>query len=133
MHNAIGSWRMAIRCTVPTSKKKRNKRLKTDIPKLMVSTPATYRICVQGHWDEKWSDYVQGMSISTEYDECQNPVTTLTGQLLDQAAFMGVINTLYNHRLPILSVECLSAEIGAAATMEDVAEALSDADDETEE
>jgi hypothetical protein len=32
-----------------------------------------------------------------------------------------------------LSVECLSAVIGAAATMEDVAEALSDAEDETEE
>ncbi|MFC2053051.1 hypothetical protein ACFLV7_01960 [Chloroflexota bacterium] len=107
--------------------------MKTDIPKLMVSTPATYKICVQGHWDEKWSDYVQGMSISTEYDECQNLVTTLTGQLLDQAAFMGVINALYDYRLPILSVECLSAEIGAATTMEDVAEALSDADDETEE
>jgi hypothetical protein len=110
MHDAIGSWRMAIRCTVPTSKKKRNKRLKTDIPKLVVSAPATYRICVQGHLDEKWSDYVQGMSISTEYDECQNPVTSLTGQLLDQSAFMGVINALYDYRLPILSVECLSID-----------------------
>jgi len=84
--------------------------LKTDIPKLMVSAPATYRICVQGHLDEKWSDYVQGMSISTEYDECQNPVTTLTGQLLDQTALMGVINTLYDRHFPILSVECLSID-----------------------
>jgi hypothetical protein len=84
--------------------------LKTDIPKLVVSAPATYRICVQGHLDEKWSDYVQGMSISTEYDECQNPVTSLTGQLLDQSAFMGVINALYDYRLPILSVECLSID-----------------------
>lgn len=84
--------------------------MKTDIPKLVVSGPATYIICVQGHLDEKWSDYVQGMTISTEYDECQNPVTTLTGQLLDQAALMGVINALYDHRLPILSVECLSID-----------------------
>ncbi|GAG76032.1 unnamed protein product, partial [marine sediment metagenome] len=52
--------------------------MKTDIPKLTVSAPATYRICVQGHLDVKWSDYVQGMTIATEYDECQNPVTTLT-------------------------------------------------------
>jgi hypothetical protein len=110
MHDAIGSWRMAIRCTVPTSKKKRNKRLKTDIPKLVVSAPATYRICVQGHLDEKWSDYVQGMSIATEYDECQNPVTILTGQLLDQSALLGVLNALYDHHLPILSVECLSID-----------------------
>lgn len=90
-----------------------NKRVKPDIPKLVVSAPATYRICVQGHLDVKWSDYVQGMTISTEYDESQNPVTTLTGQLLDQAAFMGVINSLYDHRLPILSVECLSIESNA--------------------
>jgi len=82
--------------------------VKTDIPKLMVSAPATYRICVQGHLDEKWSDYVQGMSISTEYDDSQNPVTTLAGQLLDQAALMGVLNALYDCHLPILSVECLS-------------------------
>ena len=110
MHDAIGSWRMAIRCIVPTSKKKRNKRLKTDIPKLVVSAPATYRICVQGHLDEKWSDYVQGMSIATECDECQNQVTTLTGQLLDQTALMGVIIALYDHHLPLLSVECLSKD-----------------------
>ena len=79
----------------------------------MVSTPATYRICVQGHLDVKWSDYVQGMTISIEYDESRNPVTTLTGQLLDQAAFMGVMNALYDHRLPILSVECLSIDSNA--------------------
>jgi len=82
--------------------------VKTDKPKLVVSAPATYRICVQGHLDGKWSDYVQDMTISTEYDESQNPVTTLTGQLLDQAAFVGVINALYDRHLPVLSVECLS-------------------------
>ena len=96
-----------IHCTF---QQKRNKRLKTDIPKLVVSAPATYRICVQGHLDEKWSDYVQGMIIATEYDVSHNQVTILTGQLLDQAAFMGVMNALYDRRLPILSVECLSID-----------------------
>jgi hypothetical protein len=108
MHNAIGSLRMAIRCTVPTSKKKRNKLLKTDILKLKVSTSATYRICVQGHLDKNWSDYMQGMNISNDCKVSQNPVTTLTGQLLDQAALLGVLNALYGHHLPLLSVECLS-------------------------
>ena len=110
MHDAIGSWSMAIRCTVPTSKKKRNKRVKPDTTKLEVSAPATYRICIQGYLDKKWSDYVQGMTISTECDESQRPVTTLTGQLLDQAALMGVLNALYDHHLPLLSVECLSID-----------------------
>ena len=33
--------------------------------------------------------------------------TILTGRLADQAAFIGVINTLYNLHLPIISVTCL--------------------------
>jgi len=33
--------------------------------------------------------------------------TTLEGRLLDQAALTGVINTLYDLGLPLVSVECL--------------------------
>jgi hypothetical protein len=33
-------------------------------------------------------------------------VTTLTGELLDQAALMGVLDHLYNLLLPLISVEC---------------------------
>jgi len=32
----------------------------------------------------------------------------LTGELADQAALIGVINTLYELHLPILLVECLT-------------------------
>ena len=105
MPSAHGEWLLYLLARI-----KMDKRVKTSIPKLVVSAPATYRICVQGHLDVKWSDYTQGMTISTEYDESQNPVTILTGQLLDQAAFMGVMNALYDRRLPILSVECLSID-----------------------
>ena len=34
------------------------------------------------------------------------PVTILSGRLLDQAGLLGVLNTLYDLRLPLLSVEC---------------------------
>jgi len=34
-------------------------------------------------------------------------MTTLTGELIDQAALLGVLNALYNLRLTIWSVECL--------------------------
>ena len=78
------------------------------MPKLTLGSPAMYRICVQGYLDEEWSDYVQGMAISTERDESQHPITTLTGQFLDQAALYGVLNALYDYHLPLLSVECLS-------------------------
>jgi hypothetical protein len=35
----------------------------------------------------------------------QKPVTALTGQLADQAPLFGILNGLYNMRLPLLSVE----------------------------
>ena len=36
-------------------------------------------------------------------------ITILEGELVDQAALAGVLITLYEHHLPVLSVECLSA------------------------
>ena len=70
-------------------------------------TPATYRIKVQGYLDENRSDFLAGMTISTASKGDQGVVTTLVGQLRDQAELTGVINTLYELHLPILSVECL--------------------------
>ena len=36
-------------------------------------------------------------------------VTSLVGELSDQADLAGVLNTLYGLHLPVLSVECLNA------------------------
>jgi hypothetical protein len=78
--------------------------------KLTVYGPATYRIQVQGVVDENWSEYYGGMTIQAKLEPDHPPVTTLTGQLLDQAALMGVLNRLYGLYLPLLSVECLSID-----------------------
>jgi hypothetical protein len=52
------------------------------------------------------------MGISTTGKADDTIVTTLVGRLSDQAALMGVLDTLYNYyRCPLLSVECLG-EIG---------------------
>jgi hypothetical protein len=77
-------------------------------PKLTLDKPATYRISVQGYLSEKRSDYLQGMTITTQSDEENHPVTVLTGPLLDQSALLGVLNGLYNYRLPLISVELIS-------------------------
>ena len=77
--------------------------------KLTLDHSATYRIRVQGTLDQQSSDYLQGMTISTEQDESRQPVTTLTGQLVDQAALLGVLNTLYDfYHVPLLSVDWVS-------------------------
>jgi hypothetical protein len=69
--------------------------------------PATYRICVQGRIDPTFSDRLEGMAISQDMDEASLPVTTLDGELSDQASLAGVLNTLYELHLPVLSVKRL--------------------------
>jgi len=74
---------------------------------LKLETPATYRIRVQGHLDEGWTDRVGGMVITRAYTDKKHPLTILVGRLADQAALSGVLNTLYDLRMPLLSTEII--------------------------
>jgi len=82
-----------------------NRSLRNVIP---FDRPAAYQIKVQGRVDPGWSDRLAGMTIRLTKEEARPPVTTLEGELLDQAALAGVLNTLYELHLPVLSVLCLS-------------------------
>ena len=75
--------------------------------KFKLDTPATYRIRVQGHIDPAWSDLLGGMSITTHSAVEKGQVTTLQGHLTDQAALSGVLKSLYDLLIPLLSVENL--------------------------
>ena len=75
--------------------------------KFKIDTPATYRIRVQGDIDSAWSELIGDMSITTDSTTGKNPVTSLVGHLVDQAALSGVLKALYDQRIPILSVENL--------------------------
>ena len=77
---------------------------------LKFETPATFRIRVQGELDESWSEQLGGMSISVTRSADCLPVSTLIGQLLDQAALAGVLNTLYEMHLPLIAVETIDEE-----------------------
>lgn len=74
---------------------------------LSMGRPATYRIRVQGHLGAKWSDRLEGMNITYDSRTDGSEVTILVGRLADQAALTGVLNTLYEMHLPVLSAECL--------------------------
>ena len=76
---------------------------------LKLSTPATYRIRVQGHIGSNWADWIGGMTFTHETTAEMLKVSTLKGHLPDQAALLGVLNNLYDLRLPLLSVDCLDA------------------------
>jgi hypothetical protein len=77
---------------------------------IKLETPSTYRIRVQGHLDSTWSNRLGGMAITVEPSANKPAVTVLAGHLADQAALSGVLNTLYDLHLPLLSVENLDEE-----------------------
>ena len=87
---------------------------KFDGQHLKLWTPATYRIKVEGKLNESWSDRLGGMRITAHEREDQPTVTTLIGQLRDQGELTGVLNSLYELHLPILSVENLAEDKGEA-------------------
>ena len=69
--------------------------------------PASYRIRVQGHLDDSWSDRLGGMYITRAFTEDKQPMSILIGHLQDQAALSGVMNALYGLHLSVFSVELL--------------------------
>jgi hypothetical protein len=77
-------------------------------------TPANYRVRVLGLMDKRRSEVLCGMGISSTRRQGGSIVTTLTGELIDQAALMGVLNSLYDMGYPLLKVERLGPSPPAA-------------------
>jgi len=78
--------------------------------RLTLGTPAIYRIEIEGDLDESLSERLGGMCITKRKREDRTTVTTLKGRLRDQAELTGVLNSLYELHLPLLSVEILDDE-----------------------
>ena len=63
-----------------------------------------YEIKVKGHLDERWSYWFEGLTITTGFSEDGTPITTFTGQLVDQAALHGVLAKIRDINMPLISV-----------------------------
>jgi hypothetical protein len=72
--------------------------------------PGKYRIRVHGFLDKSWSERLGGLRITTSSVKDQGPVMELSGQLRDQAELAGVLDTLYELHLSLLSVEYLNGD-----------------------
>jgi hypothetical protein len=68
--------------------------------------PATYAIWVEGALSPEWADRLGGLHIR-EVRAGNHPLTELVGDVTDQAALAGVLSTLYDLGLPIVSVDRL--------------------------
>jgi hypothetical protein len=77
---------------------------------LLFDYPATYQITVRGWLDPNWSDRLEGMTVSLDAVDEEEPICTLEGELMDQAALVGILVALYELHLPILLVKCLTCQ-----------------------
>jgi hypothetical protein len=75
----------------------------TTVPYVYDST-ALYQIRVMGKIKPNWSDRLEGMSITLSHGRGRGCITTLKGVLQGQSALFGVLRTLYDERLTLLSV-----------------------------
>lgn len=72
---------------------------------LLFDRPGRYRIRVQGELDASWSGRLCDLTVTVKRPASRRPVTTLTGEMRDQAALIGVLSALYDLGYPLLKVE----------------------------
>lgn len=77
----------------------------------MFDRPCRYRIRVQGQLSASWSSRLSDLVITVRQPASQPPVTTLTGEVRDQAGLLGVLNALYDLGCPLLRVERLDVSL----------------------
>ena len=62
--------------------------------------PGRYEIRLKGHLDERWAERFEGLTLSHDGDG----TTILFGAVVDQAALYGLLRTVRDLGLPLLSV-----------------------------
>jgi hypothetical protein len=71
---------------------------------IALDAPAIYQIQVQGMISQHWLGYFDDMEISVEGED-GTAITTLTGQVVDQAALQGMLQKMYTLGLVLVRVE----------------------------
>lgn len=89
-----------------------------------VSQPLMYDIRVAGTLDPDFADYVRGMTITPDMAAGIDPVTVVRGTCPDNAALVGILGTLGNFGLVVISVQCLGIPNGDTNDQTEVAQRL---------
>lgn len=74
--------------------------------------PAIYEIKVSGHLHGRWSLWFDGLRISPGFQENSDPITTITGAIVDQAALHGILATIRDINIPLLSINRITGNDG---------------------
>ena len=67
--------------------------------------PSHYQIKVKGQLGSQWSDWFEDMTITY-----QEGMTTIAGEVLDQAALHGLLIRVRDLGLTLISVECVQPD-----------------------
>ena len=67
----------------------------------MTNKPQMYKIHIQGKLSDRWSDWLDGLTIEAQSDE----ETILSGILPDQSALLGVLGKIHALNLKITLVK----------------------------
>ena len=70
----------------------------------MFQNKARYEIRVGSHLDQRWSDWFEGMEVTQAFNRSGSPITVLTGTIVDQAALHGILASVRDIGIPIISV-----------------------------
>ena len=79
----------------------------SNVINLRMIDPADYEIRLIGKLGTRWSSVLGAMAVGVEQLDDACYVTTLRGRVTDQAALFGVLNLIYDLRMPLLSVHCV--------------------------
>ena len=69
-----------------------------------------YRITVEGSLDPGWSQWLNGMRVTEVVCSDAQTLTTINGEITDQAQLRGIITKLWDLNLILISVELLNVE-----------------------
>jgi hypothetical protein len=75
------------------------------VASLLVVQAMVYQIRVRGHLERHWTDWFGGLTITLE----DNGDTLLSGPVVDQAALHGLLKTVRDLGLPLISVSPVTA------------------------
>lgn len=85
-----------------------NSKKEISISDFSFSKPAIYQIKVKGDVSELWSHRLGGMQITVERGSQKETISVLIGRMADQSELSGVLNSLFELHLPVISVHALS-------------------------
>jgi hypothetical protein len=71
--------------------------------KRSVNRPDLYQIVLEGHLNDKWSDWFDGFTLTLE----EHGKTVLVGPVNDQAALHGLLKKILDLGIPLISVNRL--------------------------